>query len=221
MNFNFKAFFLVLSCSLLISCQEESLVKIKNPEKSLVRIKNPEENIREAIKDIETENYKSALKKINSSINMNPNIANSYFIRGKVFYEIGHFTKAKVDFEKALELNSELPEVHNSLGRLLLQENELPSARKSFKNAIEINPNYYNAYINLGVIDYRNGNFQQALFNFTRAIEINPNSELALKNRANTYSKLGAGDAVCEDISRLCKLSNCSQQYRNTLKQCK
>jgi len=211
MNFKFKSFFLVVSCFLLISCQEENLVKIKNPE----------ENIKEALKDIESENYNSALKKINSSINMNPHIANSYFIRGKIFYEIGHLTKAKIDFEKALELNSKLPEVHNSLGRLLLQENELYSARESFERAIEINPNYFNAYINLGVIDYRNGNYQQALFNFTRAIEINPNSELALKNRANTYSKLGAGDAVCEDISRLCKLSNCDRKYRNTLNQCK
>jgi tetratricopeptide (TPR) repeat protein len=63
--------------------------------------------------------------------------------------------------------------------------------------------------MNRGVLYYNQGSYQKALFDFTKALDIEPNSTQALINRANVYNSMGAKEAVCEDLQRLCKLGNC------------
>ena len=75
--------------------------------------------------------------------------------------------------------------------------------------AISYNKNYVSPYINRGVPYYNQCLYQKALFDFTKVLEIEPNSTNALINRANVYSSMGAKDAVCEDLQRLCQLGSC------------
>jgi Tfp pilus assembly protein PilF len=63
--------------------------------------------------------------------------------------------------------------------------------------------------LNRGVLYYNQGSYQKALFDFTKALDIEPNSTQALINRANVYNSMGAKEAVCDDLIKLCSLGSC------------
>lgn len=75
-----------------------------------------------------------------------------YFYLGNLNYIEGNFEVANENYLKALEINSNLAEVHNNLGvtEYLLGNKEV--ARKCFENALEINSIYMDANYNIEAI---------------------------------------------------------------------
>lgn len=153
--------------------------------------------------------HSRAIDFFNSSLDKNPNNADGYYYLGKSLYKVGLYSESEQNYHKAIELNMNYPEVHNSLGILYTSQGNYRGAIGSYTRAISLNQNYSSPHINRGVVYFMERSYQKALFDFTRALEIEPKSFLALKNRANVYSKMGAKEAVCEDLQKLCSLGSC------------
>ncbi|MGL5832548.1 MAG: tetratricopeptide repeat protein [Waterburya sp.] len=49
-------------------------------------------------------NYSGAIADFNQSLQLNPNNANTYLMRGKAYFHLGEIQKAPTDFQKAIEL---------------------------------------------------------------------------------------------------------------------
>jgi tetratricopeptide (TPR) repeat protein len=175
----------------------------------VIPVTTAQSDIDKGVGAAQEKDYQGAIAFFSSSIDKNSRIAEAYYHRGRSYQKLGMYSKSKRDYHKALELNMSYPEVHNSLGVLYTSQGEYGDAIDSYTIAISFNQRYAKPHINRGVVHFRQGSYQKALFDFTRALEIEPYSTLALKNRANVYNRMGAKDAVCDDLRQLCSLGSC------------
>ena len=75
-------------------------------------------------------------------------------------------------FERALELDPGLDEVHDPLGYSLFLLGELEAARRAFERAIASDPSSPRPVYRVGLIDLEEGRLDQATARFRRAIEL-------------------------------------------------
>jgi len=72
------------------------------------------------------ENYRDALKEVDLAIEINPNIALAYARRGSIYYRLGDFQRATMNWNIALKLDPEFTEIHDLLKAS--KENRLTSS---------------------------------------------------------------------------------------------
>jgi len=117
-------------------------------------------------------------------------LADSYNVMG--FYSFlppkESFPKAKQAAGRALELNSEMAEAHNSLAYATLYYDwDFPAAERSFLRAIELKPNYPVAHQWYGNLLTAMGRWEQAIGRFERARELDPLSLIITSVPGWTY----------------------------------
>lgn len=95
--------------------------------------------------------------------------ARTYITRALINADRSSFTEALADFQRALDMNPENPDVYYHLGQMFYLTSDLDSARKNFEKAKEYNPENLYAYIQLACIIYKQGNFDEAEKAFTEA----------------------------------------------------
>ena len=89
------------------------------------------------------------------------------------------FPKAKVNAQKALELDNDLAEAHVSLGySALVYDWNYPEAEKEFRKAIELRPDYATAHQYYAYYLTALGDLDQAIAERKRAVSIEPKSPL-------------------------------------------
>ena len=72
------------------------------------------------------EEYRKALDEIDKAIELNPNIALAYARRGSIYYKLGDFQRATMNWNIALKLDPEFEEIQELL--LASKEERLNSA---------------------------------------------------------------------------------------------
>ena len=60
--------------------------------------------------------------------------------------------KAKVCFEKAIQINPNYAQAHNNLGIVFNELREYQKAISSYQKAIQLNPKHTSAHSNLGIV---------------------------------------------------------------------
>jgi len=196
-----------LDCSIYETTNTQEVVQSKA---ILVPVTSFDTDISLGITAAKQGDHSRAINFFKSSLEKNPNNAQGYYYLAKSLYKVGLNSESEQNYHKAIELNMNYPEAHNSLGILYTSQGNYKGAIGSYTRAISLNHNYSSPHINRGVVYFMERSYQKALFDFTRALEIEPKSSLALKNRANVYSKMGAKEAVCEDLRKLCILGSCA-----------
>jgi TolB-like protein/Flp pilus assembly protein TadD len=76
--------------------------------------------------------------------------------------------------EKALELDPNLAEVHNSLGAMKENSGDLLGAEEAYRVAIQLNPNYALAYMWLGNLLINQSRLEEARDAFRKALQLDP-----------------------------------------------
>ncbi|TNG03172.1 MAG: hypothetical protein EP297_00530 [Gammaproteobacteria bacterium] len=76
--------------------------------------------------------------------------------------------------EKAVSIDSSIPQVHWALSYVNLRRKEYEKATKAVKEAISIAPNYADAHALLAVISNIQGNTEEAIKNIKKGMQINP-----------------------------------------------
>lgn len=95
---------------------------------------------------------------------------------------------ARAAANRALQLNPDLPDAHNSLAMIqFLSDRDWDAAEKSLERTIELNPNNADAYHRYGYILTRLGRFDEALTKYEKAGELNPLSSITQANIGLTY----------------------------------
>lgn len=105
---------------------------------------------------------------------------------------LGHVLHEKKDYfaaiefhEKALAINSNVAEVHNSLANVFFDIGRTAEAADCYRRAIELNPSFAEAYCNLGRVLTRPGHFNEALYYTSHAIRLVPTSALAYQRHGD------------------------------------
>ena len=110
---------------------------------------------------------------------------------------------ARESVQKALNLDNELAEAHNSLAELLYRfDRDWAGAEREFKRALELNPNYAPAHhwysMYLAVVGRR----QQAVAEAQKAYELDPLSPVVGANLAKILEENGQYDKAIDQAKR-------------------
>jgi tetratricopeptide (TPR) repeat protein len=112
--------------------------------------------------------------------------------RGEQFVEIGEFTEALKEFQKALDVNRASSLAHYRVGYVFMLQNNYQSAANSFREALngDLEPKWTEvwSHINLGKIFDITSQRERAVNEYTQAIRTKDNSQNA-QEEASKYLK--------------------------------
>ena len=101
--------------------------------------------------------FRSAITFCTKAIELNPDSATAYSIRGAIYYRLNDFNGAIADFNKAVALNPGDYRNFYNRGLAHVKLNDFRKAIEDFSGAIQLNPNDADSYYNRAVCRQRLG----------------------------------------------------------------
>ena len=133
--------------------------------------------------------------------------AEEYLRRGMAYYDRGNFIQAVSDYNKALRVKPDYPEVYLYRGQAYANMKEPEKAFQDYSKAIEMDPKFEEAYYVRGLTYAAQGKLENALADYSKAIEINAQYIQAYLNRGYVYiNKNNPGDAIA-DFNKIIKIN--------------
>lgn len=114
---------------------------------------------------------------------------------------------AEVQCARALELDSDLAEVHSVLGRLYLQLGQFDQAEEEFSEALDIDPRSTTALSGMGRVFSENGSLIEAEERYKTTIELSPGDWAAYNQLAFFYRSQGRYEEAIDNYERMIELS--------------
>lgn len=151
--------------------------------------------------------WKNSSTLLNDIIKKYPDRGFAYYARGNIKVNKQDPNGAFSDYNKAIELDANLPNAYHS--RALLQytlHNNPAAAMNDYNKAIELNPEFTMAYNDRGSLKYRMGDYQGALKDYNIAIERKPEYYLAIKNCGLAKYQLKDYEGAINNFNRVLEL---------------
>jgi tetratricopeptide (TPR) repeat protein len=104
----------------------------------------------------------------------NGDSAEARLLIGTTKYMVGDFSGALADLQKAVELNSSLPDLNSYYGLALLSTGNQADARKAFERELQLNPNNFDANLRMGVLLRQDEENAKAARYLRHALQIRP-----------------------------------------------
>lgn len=125
--------------------------------------------------------------------------------RAFAWLNLNQKTKAKQDYEQALQLNPSCTKCYVNLGIMAADDGDYPIALAHYQKAIELDPDKAMAYIKRGELYYQTGFPEKAILDFDKALTIDRDAPYIYLWRSMT--KLSSGDATgaLDDINQSIK----------------
>jgi serine/threonine-protein kinase len=121
-------------------------------------------------------------KLLNEAISLEPGNYEGYLQLGRLLTFRKDFNGAIQQYQKALQLNSQVPEIYFNLGYIYMNQGAYDRARENYENCLASSPSFKDEVLtNLGTIELKTGNKTRARELFQDALDINPGNELAGK----------------------------------------
>lgn len=156
---------------------------------------------------IENNNWDESLNLINDLLSNYPSSAHLHFLKGYVFDYKENIYSARINLEKAIELNSDHTLASGHLAGIYFREEKFLDAIPLFKKHILVNSDDLelasNTEFNIAVCYSNSGNFEEALSHYTNVISINNNDEIvadAYWNRGVTKNNIKQASG-CADLN--------------------
>jgi tetratricopeptide (TPR) repeat protein len=147
--------------------------------------------------DVETAEVRFAL-----AIEYHPRFTEAWVNIGLVEMSRGNLVLAKKDFEKACDLNEDLPTPHHALGLLFDREGKVALAERHYREALKVDPGFAPARANLARILFQRGAFDDAREQFERLTEAAPESMEGWAGLTESLVRLGREDDADDVLAR-------------------
>ncbi|MCH8169401.1 MAG: tetratricopeptide repeat protein [Proteobacteria bacterium] len=127
-------------------------------------------------------------------------------ILGAVNAVMGRLDAAAACLTKALRLDPDDAEAHNSLGNVLSELGQPEQAMASYARALRLNPDYAEAHNNLGKFLNDLGKHEQAVASYARALRLRPDYAEAHYNLAIALGELGRHDEAVASFTKALRI---------------
>ncbi len=131
----------------------------------------------------------------------------AHYDQGITYLQKGKLNKAISEFNKAVELNPENPDVYYNRGLAYIKKEQYDLAISDNTKAIELNPMANKAYYNRGLAYHDEGQLDKAFSDYTMAIELNPKDLYSYNNRGNVYRTKGQYDQAISDYTKAIEIN--------------
>jgi tetratricopeptide (TPR) repeat protein len=135
----------------------------------------------------------------------NGDSAEAHLLLGTARLNAGESQAAIADFEKAAQLNPQLPDVYSYLGRAHIQTGDTAAARLSFQKELEQNPNDFESNLNLAALLKQDQDYEGALKLLDRALRVRPGEPRARFQLAAVNLAAGRLDQALAGLEALVK----------------
>ena len=149
-----------------------------------------------------------ALEEARIALEADPNYAPAYNVLGLVHMDLRENAVAQQQFERALRLSPNDPDINNNYGWFLCQSGRADQSISYFLAALK-NPLYGNparSYVNAGLCALKKSNERDAFDYFERALRLEPDNLQALLSLAAIQYKRGQLEAAHGLVGRFNKL---------------
>ncbi|OLL22047.1 Mitochondrial import receptor subunit tom70 [Neolecta irregularis DAH-3] len=153
---------------------EESFVAFKSAEQMETNFANEVQSWLGTFEFI-SGNTEQALEHFEKSLEIEPS-SSTYVKRASIQLEQGNRDAAMHDFSKAIELNSNDPDIYYHRGQVEFILGEFEEAISDYSKSIELDSSFVLAHIQLAVAQYKRGDSGQAKATFRRTIKSHPKS---------------------------------------------
>ncbi len=142
--------------------------------------------------------------------------ANAYYDRAKNRLAENNLTGALYDIEKAIEIDSKIPQYFCLRAEILFQQGLVDGALVDLDIALKIDPRCKEAYLEKGIIRSSLGENQAAINEFDRAIKLDNKYSEAYSSRGLARFNSGDERGAMQDFNQAVKLNpNFAQAYNN------
>jgi TolB-like protein/DNA-binding winged helix-turn-helix (wHTH) protein/Flp pilus assembly protein TadD len=184
-----------------VTPQEETVlqnVKVVNPEAYENYLKG-----RYFLNKRTADSLNKAIYYFNQAIESDPNYPLPHTGLADIYQLSDRPQLAREEIQKALALDDQLAEAHNSLARILyLFNRDWEGAEREFKRALELNHNYAPAYHWYSMYLAVEGRKEQALAEAEKAYELDPLSAVVGANLAKIFQEAGQNDKAIEQAKK-------------------
>ncbi|MFH1453024.1 MAG: tetratricopeptide repeat protein [Armatimonadota bacterium] len=125
---------------------------------------------------------------------------------GKVYGDKGILDKAKIEFEKAVEIDPGFARGYNNLGIIYAREGDLDTAIGYFKKSLEISPSALPPLFNLARAYAKKDNFDAAEQVYKKIIEIDPEDAEAHYYLGVVYINKEMADEAISELKKAIEL---------------
>jgi tetratricopeptide (TPR) repeat protein len=145
--------------------------------------------------------YDQAILNFNRAVDLRPNFAEAYRMRGRAYVAQSHPDLAIRDFSRVVQLEPQDALALAERGFAHLDKKEYAAASADADRAIAQNPDLGRAYNLRATARRAQGDLGPALDDFTRAVQLEPNLDNYFQ-RAATYQQLGEHQLAIADFGR-------------------
>ena len=146
---------------------------------------------------------KRAMDYFDQAIESDPNYASPHAGLADIYGLSDRPQLARQEVQKALDLDDQLVEAHNSRANLLyLFNRDLEGAEKEFKRALELDHNYAPAHHWYSMYLAMEGRKEEALVEAQKAYELDPLSAIAGANLSKILEEAGQDDRAIEQAKK-------------------
>ncbi|MET0065939.1 MAG: tetratricopeptide repeat protein [Candidatus Thiodiazotropha sp.] len=124
----------------------------------------------------------------------------TYYDRGMDLFELGNYTKARLEFKNVLQIDPKDADAYYMFGLLEEKEENWRKAFSLYLRTTELNPQHVQAQVHLGTIYILAGDNDKALAAADAALQVDPVNSEALVLRGFALAKSDKSDAAINDV---------------------
>ena len=133
---------------------------------------------------------------------------------GNYYFGQQMFKEAIAEYEKAIQINPDYPQVYNQLGYSNRQLGNYGEAEKAFAKYTELIPNDPNPYDSYAELKMKMGQFEASIELYQKALEVNPNFVGSHVGIASNFNFLGEHQKAREQLETLLKIARNNGERR-------
>jgi len=151
--------------------------------------------------------YDLALTMLNKSLEIDPDLAETYLLKGKIYYKKKDYEKAVEEFTKAIEKDPKYEKAYDERAWVFEKLEDLELALADYTQAIIINPVNSSYYYSRARLFHETRNFDAAIEDCTKALIIKPDDVFSFILRGRSYFSLKEYDHAFIDLKEAVKLN--------------
>lgn len=167
--------------------------------------------------NLSKKNYDEALKQIDQAINLEPNNASYYSIRGVILHQLNRYKEAIYDENKAIDLEPNNARYYDNRGATLHEMEQYEDAVKDSNKAIDLEQNNADYYDNRAVTLHNLKRYEDALKDSNKAIDLKPNKAGYYDNRGAILRGLKRYKEAQIDLENALLLEPTGKEYHTDL----
>ena len=143
--------------------------------------------------------------------------ASFYANLGASYYKLDRYDDAVAQFQKALALDPDFPNLYGLLGSALFQRGDLEGAIGAYQKQIERTPDIAEFYYNLGLAYQRKEVLDEAVQAYQKVTELNNHAVNAFRNLGYIFLKRGELSDAVNALKRAVEIDTSSWEDRYNL----